>query len=111
MQEFFKKWEKQALLEKAARAIVEAIFQDGLLLPIDPVATFWADERRFVISTEYLGDTMFDVAPLSIFRECGTDDDFRRWSFTEEAPERIVEALRRAFFDFQSDFSEMCENE
>jgi hypothetical protein len=37
MQKFFKKWEKRELLEKGARAIVAAIFKDGLLGPVDAV--------------------------------------------------------------------------
>lgn len=111
MREIFKKWEKRALLEKGARAIVEAIFRDGLLGPVDELLFFWANEKRFKISDEYLGDTMIDVAPVSIFRDCGTDDDFRVWFYTGSAPDCIVEKLRRAFLDFETDYFEALENE
>ncbi|MBO7206358.1 MAG: hypothetical protein J6W10_01955 [Kiritimatiellae bacterium] len=111
MREIFKKWEKRELLEKGARAIVEAIFKDGLLGPVDELLSFWVNEKRFTISNEYLGDTMIDVAPISIFRECGSDDEFRAWAYTEAAPERIVERLREAISAFESDFYAAVENE
>lgn len=111
MREIFKKWERRELLEKGACAIVEAIFKDGLLGPVDELLSFWINEKRFKISSKYLGDTMIDVAPISIFRDCGTDDDFRAWAYTEAAPDCIVERLREAISAFESDFYAAAENE